>query len=97
MDSTKIFNLKDPSSWPQQVTDHEKQLIVKYDLYTETKLKEIITNLPKDIEGHVFSTYLFHTNALNAHKKLLRDWLIASCETNASFVVCVDNFRLSRR
>lgn len=85
MDSEKIFNPKDPSAWPRYVTDHDKQLIVKYGLNTGTKLTEMATSLPKDVEDHVFPVYLLHKNAPNGREKLARDWLMASGETNALF------------
>lgn len=46
--STEIFNTKDPGAMPWQVADHDKQLILKYGLNNETKLKEMVTSLPKD-------------------------------------------------
>ena len=72
------FKPREPSEWPDTITDNERQIIVRMGLHGESDLQAMAENLPSDLEGKKFPSYLLYTETLNGREKLARDYLVSS-------------------
>lgn len=66
----------DPGLWPEKLTDHDRDIIVKK-LATATQ-RSLSLIMPKDSDGRKFPEYLEYTKSTNGREKQKRDWLMYS-------------------
>lgn len=79
------FLTTDPGLWPERLTDHEPEVIVRK-LATASQIDLIIV-MPKDSEGKTFPEYLQFSKSANGREKQKRDWLTYSPSMDALYCV----------
>ncbi len=75
----------DPGLWPERLTDHEREVIVRK-LATASQIDLVIV-MPKDSEGKKFPEYLQFSKSANGREKQKRDWLTYSPSMDALYCV----------